>query len=124
MLGIDHQRAGRRKVEPGADPGVFGGSGEVGFEGRNREEVYGWVNQTLSAAASIEELKRRAAGTGAALRGEDDRAEPGADDAADHGVSGRGGGASRSLTGGNGFRSATRGRTSSCWRRWMRPTKP
>ena len=23
------------------------GSGEVGFKGQNREEVYGWVNQTL-----------------------------------------------------------------------------
>ena len=25
MLGIDRHRASRRKVEPGADPGVFGG---------------------------------------------------------------------------------------------------
>jgi hypothetical protein len=25
MLGVDHQHAGRRKVEPGTDPGVFEG---------------------------------------------------------------------------------------------------
>jgi transposase InsO family protein len=33
------------------------GSGEVGFKGRNREEVYGWVNQTLRQQR-YEELKR------------------------------------------------------------------
>ena len=33
------------------------GSGEVGFKGRNREEVYGWVNQTLRHQR-FDELKR------------------------------------------------------------------
>ena len=33
------------------------GSGEVGFKGQNREEVYGWVNQTLRQQR-YEELKR------------------------------------------------------------------
>jgi transposase InsO family protein len=33
------------------------GSGEVGFKGKNREEVYGWVNQTLRQQR-FEELKR------------------------------------------------------------------
>lgn len=33
------------------------GSGEVGFKGQNREEVYGWVNQTLWQQRS-QELKR------------------------------------------------------------------
>jgi hypothetical protein len=33
------------------------GSGSVGFEGQNREEVYGWVNQTLRQQR-YEELKR------------------------------------------------------------------
>jgi transposase InsO family protein len=33
------------------------GSGEVGFKGQNREEVYGWVNQTLRQQR-FEELKR------------------------------------------------------------------
>ena len=33
------------------------GSGEVGFEAQNREEVYGWVNQTLRQQG-YENLKR------------------------------------------------------------------
>lgn len=37
------------------------GSNEVRFEGRNREEVYGWVNQTLRQQ-HYEELKRRGRG--------------------------------------------------------------
>jgi transposase InsO family protein len=37
------------------------GSGEVGFKGQNREEVYGWVNQTLRQQR-YEELKRRGRG--------------------------------------------------------------
>ena len=36
-------------------------SEEVGFKGRNREEVYDWVNQTLRAQ-KYEELKRRGRG--------------------------------------------------------------
>lgn len=36
-------------------------SDEVGFQGRNREEVYGWVNETLRAQ-KYEELKRRGRG--------------------------------------------------------------
>ena len=37
------------------------GSGEVGFKGQNREEVYGWVNQTLRQQR-YEELKRSGRG--------------------------------------------------------------
>ena len=37
------------------------GSGEVGFKGQNREEVYGWVNQTLRQQR-YDELKRREKG--------------------------------------------------------------
>ena len=37
------------------------GSGEVGFKGQNREEVYGWVNQTLRVQR-YEELKRSGRG--------------------------------------------------------------
>ena len=33
------------------------GSGDVGFKGQNREEVYGWVNHTLRQQR-YEELKR------------------------------------------------------------------
>jgi hypothetical protein len=36
-------------------------SGEVGFKGQNREEVYGWVNQTLRQQR-YEELKRSGRG--------------------------------------------------------------
>jgi len=36
-------------------------SDEVGFKGRNREEIYGWVNQTLRQQR-YEELKRSAKG--------------------------------------------------------------
>ena len=56
MLGIDHQRAGIGTIEPGADSGVF----RRQWRGRiqeNREEVYGWVNQTLRQRR-YEELKR------------------------------------------------------------------
>ena len=90
------------------------GSGAVGFEGRNREEVYGWVNQTLRQQR-YEELKRSERGlvrryvekmTGLSraqttrlitmyLRGEE---------------------VNHSLTGGAASRSATRGRTSRYWR--------
>jgi hypothetical protein len=37
------------------------GSGEVGFKGQNREEVYGWVNQTLRQQR-YEQLKRSGRG--------------------------------------------------------------
>jgi hypothetical protein len=37
------------------------GSGEVGFKGQNREEVHGWVNQTLRQQR-YEELKRSGRG--------------------------------------------------------------
>src|SRR5208283_5773252 len=35
MLGIDHQHGRLRRWEPGADPGVPGGSGEVRFNARS-----------------------------------------------------------------------------------------
>jgi DNA primase len=41
------------------------GSGEVGFKGQNREEVYGWVNQTLRQKRYGVKLKR----SGKELRG-------------------------------------------------------
>ncbi len=63
-------------------------SDEMQFEGRNREEVYGWVEQTL-AAAGLPGTATSRARIGAALPGEDDRAEPGAGDAADQPVPAR-----------------------------------
>ncbi len=59
MLGIDCRNAGSRAVESGTDPGVA--SDEVGFKGLEREEIYGWVNQTLREQG-YSELKRDARG--------------------------------------------------------------
>ena len=47
MLGIDHQRAGIGRIEPGANQAFLEGNGEVGFQRENRGEIYGWVDQTL-----------------------------------------------------------------------------
>ena len=63
-------------------------SEEVRFEGRDREEVYGWVNETLRGQG-YQDLKRSGPGAGTALHREDDGAEPGADHAFDHAVPGR-----------------------------------
>jgi hypothetical protein len=62
-------------------------SGEVGFESRNREEVYGCVNQSLQQQRYPE--LTRSGRAGAAPRGEDNGAEPGAGDLADRAVGGR-----------------------------------
>ena len=48
------------------------GSGQMEFHAADRDEWYGWVNQTLQSPGA------RGQGTGAALRGQDDREEPGA----------------------------------------------
>ena len=97
------------------------GSGEVGFKGQNREEVYGWVNRTLRQQR-YEGLKRSGRGlvrryvekmTGLSraqttrlitvyLGGDEVKPQP---------------------TGGDVSRGATQGRTSRYWRAWMRPTR-
>ena len=66
-------------------------SDEVGFEARNRTEMYGWVNQAL-CQQRYTELNRGGRGLVRLVPGEDDRAEPGVGHAPDHGASaGRGG---------------------------------
>src|SRR5579872_5796408 len=47
MLGIDHQHAGWRETEPGADPGISEASEELHFEGKRRAEVYDWITRLL-----------------------------------------------------------------------------
>ena len=47
MLGIDSQRAKRRKAEPGADRAFLEASDEIEFAASGRQEVYGWVTRTL-----------------------------------------------------------------------------
>src|ERR1039457_4899839 len=59
------------------------GSGAVHFEGEKKEEVYAWVSGCLGEQ-NWAELGRTARGFGAAVYGEDDRAEPRADHASDH----------------------------------------
>jgi len=49
------------KLSLGQIQALLEGTDEVRFEGRNREEVYGWVNQTLRQQR-YEELKRRGRG--------------------------------------------------------------
>src|ERR1019366_6188218 len=85
MLGFDHQRADIGTVEPGADSGVFGRQ----FRGRIQgPESRGGIRLGGSdaTAATIRRADPQRAWIGAAVRGEDDWTEPGADDAADHGV--------------------------------------
>ncbi len=47
MLGIDHPHGRHWKAEPGTDSAFLDGSGEVCFQGLDRQEVYRWVNRTL-----------------------------------------------------------------------------
>src|SRR5260370_20298651 len=54
-LTISVQTSGRLSLEQ--IQAFLEGSGEVGFKGQNREEVYGWRNQTLRQQR-YEELKR------------------------------------------------------------------
>src|ERR1019366_4828545 len=85
MLGFDHQRADIGTIEPGADSGVFGRQ----FRGRIQgPESRGGIRLGGSdaTAATIRRADPQRAWIGAAVRGEDDWTEPGADDAADHSV--------------------------------------
>ena len=70
-------------------------SDEVGFKGRNREEVYGFVSETLRQQR-YHELKRRSR-TGATLPGEDDRVKSSADHSSDLDVLGRRSGTAQGL---------------------------
>ena len=88
MLGIDHQRANIRAVEPGADSGVFGRQWRGRIQGTESRGGLR-LGESNAPAATICGAEAQRAGMGAALRGEDDGAEPGADDTADHGVRAR-----------------------------------
>ena len=85
MLGIDHQRANIGAVEPGADSGVFGRQWRSRIQGT---EAGGGLRlgESNAPAATICGAEAQRAGMGAALRGKDDRAKPGTDNAADHDV--------------------------------------
>jgi len=47
MLDVDRQRARRKGLSLGQIQALWEASGEVQFEGRNREDVCGWVEQIL-----------------------------------------------------------------------------
>ena len=74
-LGVDCQHASRGRVGLEQIRVFLAASDGVQFEGRNREEVHGWVDQTLRRQG-YEELERAGRGFGATLPGEDDGAEP------------------------------------------------
>src|SRR5277367_1334293 len=82
MLGIDHQHGRRRKAEPGGDPGISG----IKRRGEFRSSGPGGVIRmggSAFAAARLRWSETSGQRTGTALRGEDDRVEPRASDAAD-----------------------------------------
>ena len=61
MLGVDHQRASTERLSLEQIQAFLEASGEVGFKGRKREEVYGWVGETLRQQG-YEGLKRSGRG--------------------------------------------------------------
>src|ERR1019366_4316315 len=78
MLGVDRQHARTREVEPGTDPGIFGGE----REGRvRRAESRGGLRlgKPDVAAATLRGVEAEWAGSDEALPGEDERAGAGAD---------------------------------------------
>src|SRR5712692_7854203 len=76
MLGIDHQRAIRRKTEPGTDPGISGRQWRSAVPGPQPKGVVR-VGKPDLAAAQLWPPPTRRQRTGAALREQDDRVEPG-----------------------------------------------
>src|ERR1039457_2469724 len=90
MLGVDHQRASTREVEPGTDAGVFGWQrrGSV-----RRAEPGGGVRlgEPDVAAATLRGVEAEWPWPGAAISGEDDGVEPSANHASGEDVRGGGG---------------------------------
>src|SRR5271154_6677252 len=82
MLGVGHQhgRFGSRK--PGADPGILGGEwrGPVRGVAASRDVQLGGAD---AGTPRVRQAGSGGQGIGAAVRGADDGAEPGASDAAD-----------------------------------------
>jgi hypothetical protein len=82
MLGIDHQHGRFGSSKPGADPGVLGGKwgGSIYRAAAGRGVPLGGTD---AGAAPVPQSGSGEQGIGAAVCGADDRAEPGASDAAD-----------------------------------------
>jgi hypothetical protein len=86
MLGLDNQRAAVRTDQIQA---CLDGIGEVGFQGQHREGSIR-LGEPDATAATVSRIETQGSGDGAAVGGEDERTEPGTDDAPDHGVRARG----------------------------------
>ena len=85
MLGIDDQRARRKGIEPGSDSGVLEGQRGRAFPGPQPGGGLP-VGERDIAPTGLSPPRAHSARPGAALRREDDRAEPRTDRAADHAI--------------------------------------
>src|ERR1022692_2758077 len=83
MLGIDDQSEQQTGDERGRYPGFFERQGAVHFEGEKKEEVYA-LGERVLGGAELGRVGAYGAWFGAAVYGEDDRAEPRADHPSDH----------------------------------------
>src|ERR1022692_1120801 len=83
MLGIDDQSEQQTGDERGRYPGFFKRQGAVHFEGEKKEEVYA-LGERVLGGAELGRVGAYGAWFGAAVYGEDDRAEPRADHPSDH----------------------------------------
>ena len=81
MLGIDHKNAVRGTIEPGGNPGIFGGQRWVGIQGpRSRGGLR--VGEPDAASNTLSRFEAERTWTGAAVRIQDDGTKPRTSDAA------------------------------------------
>src|SRR4051794_32091671 len=87
MLGIDRQHAGKRKIKPGANPGVSGGQRWRAVRSREPGAAV-WLGRSNPEGARLRPPDTPEQRAGTALPGKDNRNEPGATDPSDRRVSG------------------------------------
>ena len=123
MLGIDRPRAKRQQVEPATDPAVspLQRRDSIQRQRAGRDLRLGGAHAPPARLQPPEPRRQRAA---AAVSGQDDRTEPGANHAADPAIPAGRRTPNPPATGGIALPASTRPPTSNCWRRWTRPTKP
>src|ERR1700680_4776560 len=85
MLGIDHQSGAKTGDEPGGDAGLLVRQRGSALPRREKRGSLR-VGKRVPAGAGMGEVGTPGAGCGAALHGEADRAEPGADHAPDRAI--------------------------------------
>ena len=123
MLGIDYPSAKRQQAEPATDPAVspLQRGDSIQRQRAGRDLHVGGAHASPARLQPPEPRRQRAA---AAVSGQDDRTEPGANHAAGSSSTGRAENSNPPATGGIALPASTRPPTSNCWRRWTRPTKP